>query len=165
MAEEELEVEGEGKPWYLGRAFLIGGSSVLLLGVAGVVAFLLSSSAPKKQVSLAPAEIEDPDGVLTGALLRLEPLTVNIESTTTFLQLSVVFEYFELYLPLESELHVPRLRDAMLRVLRTKKAEELLSDEGKENLRLELIGAANRALGAEDEIVDVYFEQYVLQSS
>ncbi len=165
MADEELEEETSARPWYFGMGALIGMSVSFLAVVFAVLVLLQDTDPPPEAASVAPIEIEDPDGVLTGALLRLEPITANIESTTTFLQLSVVFEYFELFLPADASFHIPRLRDAILSVLRTKTADELLSDEGKETLRLELIAAANSAIDAEDDIVDVYFEQFVLQSS
>ncbi|MEM4379342.1 MAG: flagellar basal body-associated FliL family protein [Thermoplasmatales archaeon] len=56
------------------------------------------------------------------------------------------------------------LTDAVIRVLSSKRAEELLTPEGKERLRDQLVSALNEALGAvEPIIVAVKFGEFIIQ--
>ncbi len=59
---------------------------------------------------------------------------------------------------------MPMLRDAILRVLASKKAEKLLTVEGKDSLKDEIVEVANVALGYEEPlIVNVYFQEFLIQ--
>lgn len=59
---------------------------------------------------------------------------------------------------------LPMIRDAVLHVLSSKKAEEVLSPEGKEQLKEELIEAINEATGLDEgPVVQVYFLEFLIQ--
>lgn len=58
----------------------------------------------------------------------------------------------------------PMIKDAIITVLSSKKPQDVISNEGKEILKDELIEAVNEALGlAEGPIVGLYFKEFILQ--
>ena len=59
---------------------------------------------------------------------------------------------------------IPMLRDAILTLLSSKAAEEVLSREGKELLKEELIEVINEALELEEgPVVDIFFNEFLVQ--
>jgi flagellar FliL protein len=57
-----------------------------------------------------------------------------------------------------------QMRDAIIRVLSSKKAEELLTTEGKDRLKEELVEALNEAIGLEEPpVMSVYFTEFIVQ--
>jgi flagellar FliL protein len=59
-------------------------------------------------------------------------------------------------------LPIPRIRDTILSVLTAAKANELLTAEGKENLKTNLLTALQRRV-PEIEAKDVYFTEFLVQ--
>ncbi len=58
----------------------------------------------------------------------------------------------------------PMIKDAILRVLSSKKAEEVLTVDGKEKLKEELMEGINEAIGLDEEpIVNIYFTEFMVQ--
>lgn len=58
----------------------------------------------------------------------------------------------------------PMIRDAIIKVLSAKRAEQVLSVEGKDQLKEELIEAINEASGIEEPaVVNVYFTDFIIQ--
>ncbi len=58
----------------------------------------------------------------------------------------------------------PMIKDAVIRVLSSKKVEELLTTEGKEKLKEELVEAINEASGLEEgAVVNLYFTEFIIQ--
>ncbi len=56
------------------------------------------------------------------------------------------------------------MRDAIIRVLSSKKADDLLTAEGKERLKEELMEALNEAVGLEEPpVTGVYFTEFIIQ--
>jgi len=56
------------------------------------------------------------------------------------------------------------LRDAIIRVFVSKKAAEVLSGEGKDRLKEELVEAINEALGYDEApVTNVYFTEFIVQ--
>jgi flagellar FliL protein len=58
---------------------------------------------------------------------------------------------------------LPMIRDAIIRVLSSKKVEEVLSGDGKEKLKEDLIESCNEAIGIEGAVVGVYFTEFIVQ--
>jgi len=57
-----------------------------------------------------------------------------------------------------------QIKDAIIRVLSSKKADELLTAEGKERLKDELIEGVNEAVGLEEPpVVGVYLTEFIIQ--
>ena len=58
----------------------------------------------------------------------------------------------------------PMIKDAIIRVLSAKKSDELLTSDGKERLKEELIEAINEASAMEEgPIVGIYFTEFLIQ--
>jgi len=58
----------------------------------------------------------------------------------------------------------PMIKDVILRILSSKKPEEVLTSEGKEKLKEELIEGINEAIGLEEEpVVNIYFTEFMVQ--
>lgn len=58
----------------------------------------------------------------------------------------------------------PMIRDAVIRVLASKHSQEVLTNEGKERLKEELIEAINDASGLDEgAVVNVYFLEFLIQ--
>jgi flagellar FliL protein len=57
----------------------------------------------------------------------------------------------------------PRIRDAVLTLLSSKKTEELLTVEGKTRLREEIGKQINAAIGKEDVVAEVYLVEFLVQ--
>ena len=58
----------------------------------------------------------------------------------------------------------PMIRDAVIRVLAAKKTVEVLSPDGKESMKQELIEAINEALGLDEgPVVNVYYTEFIIQ--
>ena len=58
----------------------------------------------------------------------------------------------------------PMIKDAIIKVLSSKKADELLTVDGKEKLKEELVEGMNEASGLEEPIVvSVYFTEFIIQ--
>jgi flagellar FliL protein len=57
-----------------------------------------------------------------------------------------------------------QIKDAVIRVLSAKKAEDLLTVEGKERLKDELLEGINEAIGLEEPpVVGVFFTEFIIQ--
>ena len=96
------------------------------------------------------------------AFLPLETFIVNLQVKGSFLKTSIQLEFTEPVLPKTIESEVPKIRDAVIRVLSAKGSAEILTAEGKERLREELRDAINQTLGAED-VSKVYFTEFIIQ--
>lgn len=177
MAEEETEKEVTEK----------GGSKKLLIIIVVVVVLLLGGGAYFFLMGgEEPAEVEESEPEEKYATFSLKPFIVNLSRSTSFLKVIVVIEYDtgvrDRLLGLTSEdkgaeaeladgelpplfdTREPMIKDAVIRVLSAKQADEVLSEDGKEELKEELIGVINEATGVDDEVVvNVYFEEFIIQ--
>lgn len=58
----------------------------------------------------------------------------------------------------------PMIKDAIIRILSSKKPEDVLTSDGKEKLKEELIEGINEAIGLDEEpIVNIYFTEFMVQ--
>jgi flagellar FliL protein len=157
---------------------------VLLLGGGAAAFFLMGSSAPVDGVPKEPVErIEQ---------VKLEPFIVNLSDNSNFLRTVLVLEYdYNIVVGekasntedgvaegsagaggemIPTELvgalatREPHIRDAVIGVLSAKKASEVLSVEGKEILKEELLDAINDATGLDEPgVLAVYFLDFIVQ--
>lgn len=66
--------------------------------------------------------------------------------------------------PHELEAKLPMIKDAILRVLSSKRSEQVLTLEGKAAMKEEVIESVNEAIGFEEPpIVNVYFTEFIVQ--
>jgi flagellar protein FliL len=102
-------------------------------------------------------------------LIHLEGFTVNLADPeeTHFLRATIDLGIDRLPEGVDREkpaaqLPVPRIRDAILSVLTTCKADNLLTPEGKAQLKKQLVDALNRSV-PEIGVRDVYFTEFLVQ--
>jgi flagellar protein FliL len=167
---DEEKQPAEKRYWGLSKKQLIGGASGGALFVVIIAAVIIiqvaggqtgeTSSANDVQITY----LEDPDGVLSGAVMPLKPFVVNLLSEKTFLLLGMTLEFFDLEPPRYIDQRVPSIRDAIIKVVSAKKPEELLTLKGKEQLRRELIVAINKILDPENPVANIFFTRFTVQS-
>lgn len=172
---EEGAESQEAKPKSKKKLIIIVAVVVVLLVV--VVAFLALGG--KK----APAEGEE--GVVEeehdapAQHAELGTFIVNLSDNASFLKVRITVEFHEAKhgegggghggegagksdLPEPFGSREPIVRDAIIRVMSSKRAEDVLNVEGKEELREELIDALNEALQA-DAVTALYFQEFIIQ--
>ena len=98
-------------------------------------------------------------------LLPLKTFTVNLSVPGRYLKVDIELELDD---PKKVETitkDIPRLRDAIIRLLSRKTAEELLTGEGKDALSDEIIHVANITLGhgGKPPVIGVYFTEFIVQ--
>lgn len=160
-ATEEAESGGGSK-----KLIIIVAVVVLLVVVGGVGAFLaLGGSGQGDEDGEEDFEEdveEDEEMDAPAAILPLETFIVNLQVKGSFLKSTVQLEFAEPELPPTVESDVPKIRDAIIRVLSGKSSADILTVEGKERLREELRDTVNDAIGAED-VTQVYFTEFIIQ--
>ncbi|NDC39409.1 MAG: hypothetical protein EBZ48_15445, partial [Proteobacteria bacterium] len=124
------------------------------------------------------------------ATLALETVIVNLSESGAFIKIRMSFEYDpEPIHKKEEEMakkghggggghgkakegelsgyfkeREPMLKDALIKVLSSKRSTEVLSLDGKERLKEELVEAANEALALEESPMQgVYFAEFIIQ--
>ena len=178
MAKEEKEEkegkegEGEGAKKGSKKLIIIIAAVVILVGGGAGAFFALGGSKAKEGEEATDggdagegetaAEGEGEGGELPGAVVPLEVFIVNLGVKGSFLKTSIQLELSKPEPGKDFEHNVPKIRDAIIRVLSTRIAQEILAPEGKEKLRDEVKKAANDALGTED-VVAVYFTEFIVQ--
>lgn len=105
---------------------------------------------------------EHGEGKLSNALLPLDTFIVNLQVKGSFLKTTIQLEFSKPELPHEIETDTAKIRDAVIRVLSTKSAQDILTPEGKDQLREEIKTASNEALKSED-ILAVYITEFIIQ--
>jgi flagellar protein FliL len=186
MSEKKEEAPAEGGEKKSKKKLIIIAAVALLVG-GGVPAFFLLK--PKKEVK-EEVHVEVPP-LLKRA--KLDQFVVNLSQSGNFLRTIVVLEYDSNLLheieKKEAEHHAeggahgsggggeapdavppyislrePIVRDAIIRVLSSKRGEEVLTSVGKEQLKEELVEGINDSLAAEEPIVvAVYFAEFIVQ--
>lgn len=162
---EKTEKSAGGKK----KTLIIIIAVVLVLVIAGVGAiFVFSGSGGKEEGEGDAAEEEEvieegsEDAADLPAIFPLEVFIVNLSVKGSFLKTMIQLEFLEATPPPTIQNDLPRIRDAVIRVLTSKTAPELLSSEGKEKLRGEIKDVVNETLGAE-EVANVYFTDFIIQ--
>ncbi len=170
MAEEKKEGE-EAPAGGKKKLVIILAVAVLVIG-GGVGAFLAMGSSDKHAEGEEGLEEGGEHGgehgegaegiVLPPAVLPLETFIVNLQVKGSFLRTTIQLEFAEPELPHTIENDVPKIKDAIIRVLSGKSSSELLTTEGKDKIRSEVRDSVNEILGGE-EITQVYFTEFIIQ--
>ena len=133
---------------------------VLLAGAGGgAYFFLFAKSEPPPEEK--PEEPPEPE---VGPFLQLDPFIVNLADPTghRYLRAKITLEFRNDEAYQQANTRIPQINDAIIMVLSSKTVEEVLSPEGKMELRLELIRKLNDLLG-EESVKNIYFTQFVVQ--
>ncbi len=163
MAEKDKKApEGEEKKGGKKKLllFIIIGV-VLLAGVGGGAYFFLFAKSPPPEEQEKEAPPPEPE---VGPFLQLDPFIVNLADPTghRYLRAKITLEFRNDEAFQKANERIPQINDAIIMVLSSKTVEEMLSPEGKLELRLELIRKLNNLLGP-DSVRNIYFTQFVVQ--
>ncbi|MEW5978223.1 MAG: flagellar basal body-associated protein FliL [Acidobacteriota bacterium] len=125
-----------------------------------------ASEAGKKRNKSSKSKKEDLD-LLQGATLTFEPFLVNLADTEASRYLKVSMRLLvsdkEVSEKISGgEVYLPRMRDCILSILSTKRASEIVTNEGKAKLKKEILEALNEFL-PEEAAQDVFFTDFVVQ--
>ena len=183
--EEAAEGAGSGKS----KKKLIIIIVVVLLVVLGAVGFFVLGG-KKPEENPEGAEVVEQHHYATA---QLDPFIVNLSESSSFLKVTLLLEYDAALLskvdahggggggggggghgaggeekkgglPPIMEERKPMIRDSVIRVLAAKKTAEVLSPDGKESMKQELIEAINEALGLDEgPVVNVYYTEFIIQ--
>lgn len=179
--EEEPKTESAPPPPKKGKGMLIGIIVVVVLLVAGGAAAFFILGSKKKDIktdSLDPEaaqvteegataegageqdELEEGEEGL-GAIFPLDPFVVNLDGGG-FIRLQIQLEFIERDIPKRIYGRLVPIRDALIVLLTKKKQDEILAQNGKDNLRKEVRDVVNEILKKE-EVKRIYFTQYLVQ--
>lgn len=160
---------------------------VVLLLVGGGAAFVLLGSGGDEH-----GEEEEVEAPRHYATHKLDPFIVNLADSAAYVKVTMVVEYDVEILAAAAEggaagggghggggagggdagptapplfsAREPMLRDSVIRILSQKKQADVLSMQGKEILKEELLDALNEASGLEEApFISIYFLEFIVQ--
>lgn len=176
---EEAGKEGEAAPPKKSKKLvfiIVGALMLVLVAVGGFFVF-----GKKAEVS---EEEEPKEEVKVYETIEFDPFIVNLSENASFLKIKLLVEYdpaiFAKYstegahgaggeekgpgMPAKMQSRYPIIRDAVIRVLSSKTAPDLLTLDGKDTLKEELVEAINTAIGLDEgPVVAVYFVEFMIQ--
>lgn len=181
-AEEKKEAEGTQAAPPAGKSkkklIIIGAIVAVVLIVSGIVAGILLSRDNSK--SLAPdaaLEADETGGLVEegvgdeeavdegletlGAIYPLESFLVNLTGGG-FIRIQIQVEFVGRTVSKRFQVKLVPIRDGIIQLLSSRRREELLNKEGKENLKADLTTLINETLGRND-IKNMYFTNFVIQ--
>lgn len=137
---------------------------IIIIAVVVVVAggggafFFLSKSKGEK------AEKKETKAAEEGVMFALDPFVVNLSdlSGSRFLKVSLQLELTNPLLLEKAKTKIPQIRDAVITLLTNKTSENLISPEGKLQLKDEVNIRTNQILG-ENSVKNVYLTDFVMQ--
>ena len=184
--EEAKKEDGEAaKPKKSKKKLFIILAVVLLLVGGGAGAFMMMGKKAPVEGEEAFEE-EQQEAAVPLATLKLEPFIVNLSESSSFLKVTLLLEYNPAAFIPEGEhgahggggakkvegpitppafvAREPMVRDAIIKVLSSKKAQEVLMVEGKIKLKEDLIESINESLAiSEPAVINIYFTEFIIQ--
>ncbi len=174
MAKEEPAAEAVA-PKKKGKMLIIILAVVAVLVIGGGVGayMLLSKPAAEKTANgeeaegeeAAEGEEEDGDGHAP-IYVKLEAFTVNLADQESYLQTEIQLLVADAKVGEKMNARLPEVRDAMIRLLSSKTAEELSQQEGKDKLAGEIQKQINDVLGIKGKlkgVKKVLFGAFIIQ--
>ena len=183
MADEDLEldVEGEEAPKSKKKMFIIIGSVLLLLvigGGAGMLVMNMFGSDPEESAieEVADGETDENDKEAEPEELSDEalywplepPFVMNFEgkSKAKYMQISVVAMSRSPKSIATVKKHMPAIRSELQFLLGSQKYVEMITPEGKEQVREEIMETMNNIIKSNDGgqgLDKIYFTSFVMQ--
>ncbi len=161
---ESSEAEGGGK---LKKFVMIG--VIALLAVGGGEYFFMSSDETTKVAESDADSGDEGETKETAYYFTLNPpFVVNFvgKGRAQFLQVNIDGMTRDPSVKEDITLHLPHIRNNVVMILSGKNYDELITMEGKESLRQELLAEIKKILRKEtgkDAIEDIYFTNFVMQ--
>ncbi len=158
---EDLESEATGEPSKPGKKkfplkmVLIAAIVLAVVGGAGVYLFrgkggAAASGAVKKKKDTAIV------------LVPMEPFILNLADPGRFLKMTLQFEATDAAGGQLISLDKPELRDAIITLMGNETVDDIMTADGKMQLKDDIILRANQVLG-KPVVKDVYFTEFVMQ--
>lgn len=97
-----------------------------------------------------------------GAIFPLETFIVNLKIKGSFLKTDIQLVFTGAEVPANLKNEAPKIRDVIILILTSKTATEVLTVEGKEQLREEIKSAVNDLLGS-NMVIQVLFTDFIVQ--
>jgi flagellar FliL protein len=167
MAKEEAAPETQA-PKSKKKLLIVIIAVVLVLALAGGgAAFFLLGKKPDAEQQAEHDEEEEANAEAHPPVYeKLETFTVNLADGETFLQVEISLLLADLKAQEKVKMHMPEVRDALLRLLSGKSPDELATTEGKDKLAAEVQVAVNEILGvkkASKGVKKVLFNGFIIQ--
>jgi len=182
--EQEEKKEGEAPKKGGKKLIIIIAAAVLVLGGAG--AFFMMGSSPEEEEQ-PMEEIEEGHDEAHTEAIEIGTFLVNLSENATFLKATVVMEVNSDLLHNEpkggsggggdgggdeGDSKLPgilgakeaSIKDRIIKILSSKRAQQLLDADGKEELKEELVDAINQLVELDEELVsNVFFTNFIIQ--
>jgi flagellar protein FliL len=172
MAKEEPAAEAVA-PKKKGKMLIIILAVVGVLVIGGGVGAYLLLSKPAAENAAANGEeaegeeaAEGEDDGHTPIYVKLEAFTVNLADQESYLQTEIQLLVADAKVGEKMNARLPEVRDAMIRLLSSKTAEELSQQEGKDKLAGEIQKQINDVLGIKGKlkgVKKVLFGAFIIQ--
>jgi flagellar FliL protein len=171
MAKEEVAAESVA-PKPKGKMLIILALVGVLVIGGGIGAFLLLTKpaaeehADQDGEESAAADDADDGKDEAPVYVKLEAFTVNLADQESYLQTEIQLLVADAKVGAKMNARLPEVRDAMIRLLSSKTAEELAQQEGKDKLALEIQTQINALLGFKDKLKGVrkvLFGAFIIQ--
>lgn len=166
MAKEESAPDAAAPKGKKKLLIIIIAAVLVLALVGGGAAFFLLGKKPdaaqQEGHGEEAAEEEDHPPVYE----KLETFTVNLADGESYLQLEMSLLVADAKAQEKIKLHMPEVRDGLLRLLSSKSAEELATPEGKDKLSSEVRSHVNEILGVKTPakgVRKVLFNAFIIQ--
>ncbi|AGB19052.1 flagellar basal body-associated FliL family protein [Thermoanaerobacterium thermosaccharolyticum] len=91
-----------------------------------------------------------------------DEFVTNLKGDDKFIKAGVELEVYDKNVLNELKDQNPKIRDAILQILRNKTAQDLEGSAGQAKLQNEIKNEINKILGA-DKITNVYFDDFIVQ--
>jgi flagellar FliL protein len=156
---EEAPKKGKGKLLIIIAAVV----AVVLIG-GGVAAWLLLSKPDAEEGAKQEEHAEEEHAA--PIYEKLETFTVNLADQEGYLQTDIQLVLEDAKVQEKIKTHLPEVRDAMIRLLSSKTAEELSQQEGKDKLAEDIQKQINEVLGVkgkEKGVKKVLFGAFIIQ--
>lgn len=177
-AEKTEATEAAPAPKSKKTMFIAIGAVVLVLLIGAPVMFFVLSGKDKKATELTvdpeatPEEETQAEGALDedeldeneealGAMFPLDTLVVNLDGGR-FIRCQIQIEFNDRDVPSRFYLRMVPIRDSIIRLLASKKAEDVQGEKGFDNLKSNIKDIVNEVLKRE-EAKNIYFTQFVVQ--
>jgi flagellar FliL protein len=90
------------------------------------------------------------------------PFSTNLSNARSYFKVTIVLETINEDQLKKFEEKNSRIRDSIIKILISKRPDELLNSEGLQKLRNEIAQAVNKIMGT-NEVTNVYFIDYIIQ--
>ncbi|MCX7673163.1 MAG: flagellar basal body-associated protein FliL [Thiobacillaceae bacterium] len=138
---------------------------VALLAIGGGAVFLLTGKPAAEQQAEGEEAAAAEEEAKPPVYEKLETFTVNLADQESYLQVEISLKVADAKVQEKIKQHMPEVRDALLRLLSSKTAEELMTAEGKQALAEEVRKEVNRVIGAKKSkgVKEVLFTSFIVQ--